>query len=123
MNGKPLRFFNKYMILGDDIVIYDKEVADAYQLILKELGIPINLSKSIIGNKSNSQIEFLKRISLKGKEYSSIKNNILNKNSMINMLDLVDIMVERDLISSDTGLQGLSSVLSSKDFELFKLFI
>jgi hypothetical protein len=111
------------MILGDDIVIYDKEVADAYQLILKELGIPINLSKSIIGNKSNSQIEFLKRISLKGKEYSSIKNNILNKNSMINMLDLVDIMVERDLISSDTGLQGLSSVLSSKDFELFKLFI
>jgi hypothetical protein len=123
MNGKPLRFFNKYMILGDDIVIYDKKVACTYQLILKELGIPINLSKSIIGNKSNSQVEFLKRISLKGKEYSSIKNNILNKNSMLNMLDLVDIMVERDLISPDTGLQGLSSVLSSKDFELFKLFV
>jgi hypothetical protein len=116
-------FFNDYMILGDDIVIFNCKVAENYQLILKELGIPINLSKSIIGSKGKSQIEFLKRLSLKGKEFSSIKNNILNKNSMLNMLDLIDILIERDLISPNTGLQGLSSILSSKDLEIFKLFI
>jgi hypothetical protein len=117
--GLPLQFFKDYRILGDDIVIYNREVANAYQDILKELGIPINLSKSIIGVNRNSQIEFLKRISLRGKEYSSVKHNILSKNSVLNTLDLVDIMVERDLYSNDTGQHSLCKILSPRDSERF----
>jgi hypothetical protein len=119
--GLPLKFFKDYRLLGDDIVIFNKEVADTYQKILQELGIPINLSKSIIGVNRNSQIEFLKRLSYKGEEYSSIKHNILTKNNVLNTLDLVDIMIERDLYSNDTGHHDLCRILSPKDSELFKL--
>jgi hypothetical protein len=119
--GKPLKFFKDYRILGDDVVIFNSKVADTYQEILKELGIPINLSKSILGIDRNSQIEFLKRISIRGKEFSSIKHNILTKDNIANMLDLVDIMIERDLIPTDTGHHGLSRILSLRDSERFRL--
>jgi len=116
-NGKPLKFFKDYSLLGDDVVIYDTKVANTYQYLMELIGVPINLNKSIIGTDEHSQIEFTKRLALNGMEMSSIKNNILNKDSIINMIDLVDILLERDFISSDTGHYMRFPFLSSKDEE------
>lgn len=120
MSRKPLKFFHKYKLLGDDIVIFDKKVATVYQRLLTEvLGIPINLSKSVIGDQSNSQIEFTKRFSMRGLEMSSIKHNVLTKSSILDMLDLIDIMYERDFISRDTGHYNALKFLHQKEFEQF----
>jgi hypothetical protein len=113
--GKPLRFFTQYRILGDDIVIYNKEVARRYQWLLKKIGLSINVNKSVIGDSARSQIEFAKRLSLNGTEMSSIKHNILSKNDIHSILDLVEILGSRDFISSDTGHYGLSRILKSED--------
>jgi hypothetical protein len=113
--GKPLRFFKQYRILGDDIVIFNTEVARRYQWLLKKIGLKTNLQKSIIGDSANSQIEFAKRLSLRGKEMSSIKHNILSKNDIHSILDLVELLSKRDLISTDTGHHGLSQILKSED--------
>lgn len=116
----PIKFFKDYRLLGDDIVIFNKEVADEYQfLITKVYGISINKSKSVIGVQKNAQIEFTKRLALRGKEMSSIKRNILTKNSIYNMLDLVDIMLERDFIAPDTHCYGVYPFLSSKERTMF----
>ena len=121
--GKPLRFFKQYRLLGDDVVIFNKEVARRYQWLLKKIGLDINLQKSIIGDKENSQIEFAKRLSLNGKEMSSIKHNILSKSDIHSILDLVEILGERDLISPDTGHHGLSQVLKSKDHQRLQFIL
>jgi len=119
-----LKFFKDYRILGDDLVIFDKEVADEYQYLIKDVyGISINMSKSVIGDSKNSQIEFTKRFALKGKEYSSIKHNILTKDSMQSMLDLVDILYLREFVSSDTGRYGLYPFLSSKEQTIFSFMV
>jgi len=61
--GKKI-WFGGYMVLGDDIVIFDKDVAHEYLIIMKDLGVDINLSKSLV---SKDTFEFAKRvISLKG---------------------------------------------------------
>mmetsp|Transcript_3473 Transcript_3473/g.6178 ORF Transcript_3473/g.6178 Transcript_3473/m.6178 type:complete len:254 (+) Transcript_3473:41-802(+) len=83
------------------------------------LDININLQKSVIGDARNSQIEFTKRLALRGREMSSIKRNILTKNNLINMLDLIDILIERDFVSSDTGRYGSYPFLSSKEQHQF----
>jgi hypothetical protein len=119
-NGLPLKFFKQYRLLGDDVVIYDKEVARRYQDLMSKIGVKINLTKSVIGDEENSQIEFAKRLALRGQEMSSIKHNILNKNSQIHMLDLVDILRERDFIAPDTDHYGLSQILKSEDLQRFK---
>jgi hypothetical protein len=111
-NGKPLRFFKDYRLLGDDVVIFNKEVAVTYQQILNEIGIPINMSKSVIGDENNSQIEFTKRLALNGLEMSSVKYNIQSKDKQVYLLDLVDILLTRDIIP-DTGHHGLCDYLSS----------
>jgi hypothetical protein len=51
--------FQDYSILGDDIVIANRNVAEQYQILMKGLGLEINLSKSLISTEG--VIEFAKR--------------------------------------------------------------
>jgi hypothetical protein len=53
-----IKGFNSYAVLGDDIVINNDAVAAEYLLIMKALGVGINLSKSLI---SGDFAEFAKR--------------------------------------------------------------
>jgi hypothetical protein len=122
-NGKPLQFFTQYRLLGDDVVIFNAKVARRYQWLLSKIGLTINLSKSIIGDEVNSQIEFAKRLALRGKEMSSIKHNILTKNDKFNLLDLVELLCKRDFISPDTVHYELSSILKSEDLLLLRYLI
>jgi len=122
--GKPLKLFKQYRLLGDDVVIFNTEVARRYQWLLERINIPINMQKSVIGDKEASQIEFAKRLSLRGKEMSSIKHNILSKNHILDMLDLVEILGKRDFISiTDTDHYGLHQILKSKDLQHLEYLI
>lgn len=53
------RWFTAYLVLGDDIVIFNKDVARRYLVIMKDLGVGINLVKSVV---STDTFEFAKRI-------------------------------------------------------------
>jgi hypothetical protein len=53
-----LHNFKNYAVLGDDVVIANDEVAHHYLVICEDLGVEINLSKSII---SDSIAEFAKK--------------------------------------------------------------
>lgn len=52
--------FEDYAILGDDIVIANGAVAKIYLQIIKDLGVDVNLSKSLVSK--DSVAEFAKRI-------------------------------------------------------------
>jgi hypothetical protein len=58
-------YFAEYLLLGDDIVIYDQEVATNYETIINRLGVEIQHEKSIV---SKNTFEFAKRIFHKGQE-------------------------------------------------------
>lgn len=55
----PSHWFPLYAVLGDDVVIGDRYVADHYLQIMKELGVEVNLTKSLISH--NGSAEFAKR--------------------------------------------------------------
>jgi len=57
-------------LLGDDIVIADKAVADSYLAVMTDLGVEINLSKSLESQKG--VFEFAKRLVSPQAEYSPI---------------------------------------------------
>jgi hypothetical protein len=63
--------YTNYSVLGDDLVIGDKEVYEEYLVILTQLGMPVNLSKSIISHKGTA-FEFAKRTVYKGIDVSPI---------------------------------------------------
>nr|DAB41751.1 TPA_inf: RNA-dependent RNA polymerase [Erigeron breviscapus mitovirus 1]DAB41752.1 TPA_inf: RNA-dependent RNA polymerase [Erigeron breviscapus mitovirus 1] len=55
----PSRIFKDYALLGDDIVIADKKVAEVYMKVMEEAGGIINLEKSLISH--NGCCEFAKK--------------------------------------------------------------
>lgn len=61
--------FKEYILLGDDIVIYDNDVAAKYLQIINDLGVDISPSKSHI---SENCYEFAKRWFFNGIEISPI---------------------------------------------------
>nr|WEU70941.1 MAG: RNA-dependent RNA polymerase [Hangzhou mito-like virus 3] len=70
---KPTKDFSWYFgyeVLGDDIVFFDKEVAIHYLDIMAEIGVPINLSKSVIGE--NPTFEFAKVLGRNGDILSEV---------------------------------------------------
>lgn len=63
-------WFPDYAVLGDDIVIADREVAQAYVRFMKDVGVGIGFHKSLISN--NLSCEFAKRFFFKGKEVTPL---------------------------------------------------
>lgn len=64
-------WFTKYAVLGDDLVIGDGAVAAQYLILLKELGMPVNLHKSLV-SKNGTCLEFAKRTLYKGNDISPV---------------------------------------------------
>lgn len=50
--------FQDYLVLGDDVVIASKEVAERYISIMKDIGVDISLSKRVVPTKDHSGVEF-----------------------------------------------------------------
>lgn len=65
-----LRWFELYAILGDDVVIGDRNVAAEYVKIMKEIGVKIGFNKSIVSD--NLSLEFAKRFFYKGEEVTPL---------------------------------------------------
>lgn len=104
-------------------MIFDKEVALRYQWLLDQVGLNINLDKSVIGVLGNSQIEFAKRLALNGKEYSSIRHNLLSRSDVQSTLDLVEMLRIREYTIPDTGHIGLLRILKSQDLLRFRFML
>jgi hypothetical protein len=63
-------WFELYAILGDDVVIGDRNVAAEYVTIMKETGVKIGFNKSIVSD--NLSLEFAKRFFYKGSEVTPL---------------------------------------------------
>jgi len=81
-------WFRAYAILGDDVVIANREVARQYRAIMKGLGVRLSGPKTLIGRGS---CEFAKRFFLKGKDASpvSLLEFALGRFHLPIMVDLV----------------------------------
>lgn len=63
--------FTEYAVLGDDIVIWNKPVADMYISTMKSLGVKVGLAKSVLSPKGKG-LEFAKRTIIDGIDVSPV---------------------------------------------------
>lgn len=71
----PGRKFQKYALLGDDIVIGDSLVAKVYQEVMTELGVGISAPKSWISERGG--LEFAKKFRIQDRDLSPISVKML----------------------------------------------
>lgn len=62
--------FSDYLVLGDDIVIANEEVARAYHKLMTSLGVRISIPKSIISSPDFISLEFASRLMVNGVDIS-----------------------------------------------------
>lgn len=67
--------YSRYMIIGDDIVIFDENVAYEYIKLLNSLGVKYNEDDSVLP-KVEKPYEIAKRLFRKGKEVSPFPFNL-----------------------------------------------
>jgi len=85
--------FSNYALLGDDIVIGGKDVAEQYIQLINQLGVEINFSKTLI---SDSSFEFAKRIYIDGEEITGLSlNSFLSSNRYYLLINEISSMLSR----------------------------
>lgn len=75
---KGFKSFSDYSVLGDDVVIWNNQVASSYRETMEKIGVSINLTKSLVSEEGHVRIEFAKRIFYNGVEYSPLNLKLLN---------------------------------------------
>lgn len=63
--------------MGDDIQIFDPNVAAKYLLVCEQLGVSINLSKSVVSQQLVPVVEYAKRTSLGSTDVSALSWKML----------------------------------------------
>jgi hypothetical protein len=64
------KWFDRYAVLGDDIVIANDQVAREYRLICQEIGLGIGIAKSLVAR--GKTLEFAKKFFFRGEHVSGL---------------------------------------------------
>jgi len=86
--------FEGYSLLGDDIVIFDRVVANEYLILMSQLSVPVNMDKSVTGT---GVAEFAKRHFYRGVEVTGVSGTLVNValTNLSGMRMLVETAVQR----------------------------
>jgi len=97
--GTP--YFNKYVILGDDVAIMSRQVAQKYVEVMGKLGVSINMNKGFVSENKPVFGEFAKRIFLGDIEITGLPVDLLlaTRQSLYNIPDFLTFLKQRWKIS------------------------
>jgi len=107
--GKLQSWEENYEILGDDLVIFEPKLAQEYLMLCKQLGVEINLSKSIVSPNKPS-FEFAKRTVLQGTNVSAISfKQLISETSVASRLANTLYFAKQGLVRTNFVLATLLS--------------
>nr|QDH90579.1 MAG: RNA-dependent RNA polymerase [Mitovirus sp.] len=72
-----LKSFDKYCIVGDDVVICNKQVATQYRKLITQLGVDIDFHKSLISPRVPSSSEICKSLFRNGRTLTPIPPDLM----------------------------------------------
>nr|UIW13821.1 MAG: RNA-dependent RNA polymerase [Rhizoctonia solani mitovirus 49] len=92
-------WYTGYECTGDDIIIFDKEVAHQYLYIMEALGVPVNTMKSVVST-SKPVTEYLKCTSKQGQSVGSIswKMFMSTGNTMMGRANIINSILSKGII-------------------------
>jgi len=84
----PKYWYSNYELLGDDIVLFDRDVSEVYLSLMTSFGVAINKSKSVVSN--NNSFEFAKVFSSNGKHLSPVSwKMFISQNTLMGRVNIL----------------------------------
>jgi hypothetical protein len=97
-----------YEILGDDIAIFHKDLAEKYLEVMNDLGVTINVKKSVIDTKGKT-LELAKRTIHHGVDVSAISfKDILSSSPFVQRCAIVERVTRRGTVKTHLAIEILS---------------
>jgi len=98
------KWFDKYEILGDDLVIFDKLIYLEYINIMKLLDVGVNPSKSLVSEELTG-FEYAKRTSVAGIDVSGISwKQVISENSAVGRVNFALHYLRKGFITNPSML-------------------
>lgn len=109
------RWFGDYAVLGDDIVIANKRVAQAYLKVMALLRVEISLAKSVVSERQQGVLEFAKKVFFRKTEVSpvSLLELLAAVKSLPNWVELVrkyGLSLTQSLMAIGYGWRSVSTL-------------
>jgi hypothetical protein len=99
---RPCLWYDNYESLGDDINIFDEKVAHQYLAIMESIGVPINLSKSVVAR--TAAFEFAKVTGLHSVNVSAISwKMFLSQPTMMGRVNILYSLLNKEIIPARLG--------------------
>lgn len=95
----PGEWYSNYELLGDDIILFDGDVATLYLSYMEKLGVGITLSKSVVS--TNETIEFAKVTGYYGHNVSAISwKMFMSQRSLMGRANIVYSLMNKGIAPS-----------------------
>lgn len=108
---------DRYEIVGDDIIIFDKNLADTYLLIMSTIGVPINMSKSVV-SELRPVAEFVKRVSVNGKDVSPFSwKQFITENTYLGRINTTIALFSKDKSLAEHPVTVFNTVLKQAIYD------
>jgi hypothetical protein len=117
------RGFFRYAILGDDVVIWHKEVAELYRRVIELLEVEISDSKSFFPSRYNPSgsciAEFAKRLFVDGKEVTPVPPELIDDafGDSFELPEYINFLGSRDLLRETLPVSRVRSLLGLSPLE------
>lgn len=84
-----------YMILGDDIVIFEENVGKTYVSMLGSLGVEVSFQKSMLSREGNYSAEFCKKLCHNGKDITGLGSGLITTNRFdpVGLTATIDLLI------------------------------
>jgi len=121
VNKQLAQTFKEYLVLGDDLVIFNKQVAKSYLDVCNDYGITVGLPKSFVSEEGLYQFasqnilkgEFISPLPLKDALASSMYSSVANKFKLISSRLEFSKRINRLGYMKDEGLMSFVRAQSS----------
>nr|WAY16583.1 putative RNA-dependent RNA polymerase [Rhizoctonia solani mitovirus 108] len=92
-------WYTGYECTGDDIILFDKKVADQYLYVMAALGVPINTLKSVVATKPAT--DYLKVTSANGQNVGAISwKMFMSGNSLMGRANILNHLLSKGVIKT-----------------------
>jgi len=107
----------RYEIVGDDIVIFNKDLAAKYLEVMNLIGVPINVSKSVV-SENRPVAEFVKRVCLNGKDVSPFSwKQFISQSNFIGRISTTIGLFKKEISLAQKAISVFHTVMKEKIYD------
>nr|UPW42248.1 MAG: putative RNA dependent RNA polymerase [Henan mito-like virus 36] len=107
----------RYEIVGDDIIIFNKDLALKYLEVMNLIGVPINESKSVV-SENRPVAEFVKRVAVNGRDVSPFSwKQFISQDNFLGRISTTIGLFKKELVLAEKAISVFHTIMKERIYD------